>query len=112
MDEDIVILNITTPLEPFQVRTYNMPIFQSGGVYETLSGNKVNIVKLSPADITRARVVSDDPTLIMLNNMLCDWSLGFSIGGILKNPDGSNQKNPDGTNRLGNNCCNGSSRNF
>lgn len=99
VDEDIVILNITTPLEPFQVRTYNMPIFQSGGVYETLSGNKVNIVKLSPADITRARVVSDDPTLIMLNNMLCDWSLGFSIGGILKNPDGSNQKNPDGTDK-------------
>ena len=28
VDEDIVILNITTPLEPFQVRTYNMHIFQ------------------------------------------------------------------------------------
>lgn len=99
IDEDIVILNITIPLEPFQVRTYRMPIFQSGGVYETLSGNKINIEKLSIADITSSRVVSDDPSLIMLNNMLCDWSLGFTIGAVLKNADGSNQKNPDGTDK-------------
>lgn len=78
MNDEIVILDIKETLSPFQVRHYNMPFLSSGGTFKTVGGQTVRITKLNPNDIISTRIIHDDKSLSILNNLVCDWSISFS----------------------------------